>query len=89
VHTSSRSGRILTSETKTKRQRENTGVFQRPVSVALSQEQYQWLKSAIENWKGLQEKLREMQKLSRQVLFATIPNPPRRKRLGKKVLGLI
>ena len=59
------------------------------ISVALSQEQYQWLKSAIENWKGLQEKLREMQKLSRQVLFATIPNPPRRKRLGKKVLGLI
>ena len=59
------------------------------ISVALSQEQYQWLKSAIENWKGLQEKLREMQKLSRQVLFATIPTPPRRKRLGKKVLGLI
>jgi hypothetical protein len=27
--------------------------------------------------------------LSRQVLFETLPNPKRRKRLGKKVLGLI
>ncbi len=59
------------------------------ISVALSKEQYEWLKSAIENWRGLQERLKEMQKLSRQVLFATIPNPARRKRLGKRVLGLI
>ena len=59
------------------------------VSVALSQEQYQWLKEAIENWKKLQEILKEMQLLSRQVLFETLPNPKRRKRLGKKVLGLI
>jgi hypothetical protein len=27
--------------------------------------------------------------LSREVLFATVPHPPRRKQLGKKVLGLI
>jgi hypothetical protein len=59
------------------------------VSVALSQEQYQWLKEAIKNWKKLQETLKEMQLLSRQVLFETLPNPKRRKRLGKKVLGLI
>ena len=59
------------------------------VSVALSQEQYEWLKSAIENWREVQKTLREMQRLSRQVLFETIPNPNRRKRLGKKVLGLI
>ena len=59
------------------------------VSVALSQEQYQWLKEAIENWKKLQDILKEMQLLSRQVLFETLPNPKRRKRLGKKVLGLV
>jgi hypothetical protein len=29
-----------------------------------------------------------MQALSREVIFGTLPNPPRRKRLGKKVLGL-
>ncbi len=59
------------------------------ISVALSKEQYEWLKSAIENWRGLQQKLKEMQRLSREVLFATLPNPARRKRLGKRVLGLI
>jgi hypothetical protein len=58
------------------------------VSVALSQEQYLWLKEAIENWRTLQTILKEMQQLSRQVLFETLPNPKRRKRLGKKVLGL-
>jgi len=59
------------------------------VSVALSQEQYHWLKEAIVNWHNLQETLKEMQRLSRQVLFDTLPNPNRRKRLGKKVLGLL
>jgi len=59
------------------------------VSVALSHEQYEWLRQAITNWRTVQQTLREMQRLSRQVLFATVPNPPRRKRLGKKTLGLI
>jgi hypothetical protein len=58
------------------------------VSVALSQEQYQWLKEAIANWRRVQKILQEMQRLSRQVLFETVPNPKRRKQLGKKVLGL-
>jgi cyclopropane fatty-acyl-phospholipid synthase-like methyltransferase len=59
------------------------------VSVALSKEQYEALKEAIENWKELQDILHEMQVLSRQVVFETLPNPPRRKHLGKRVLGLI
>lgn len=59
------------------------------VSVALSREQYEWLKTAIANWRDVQATLKEMQRLSRQVLFATVPDPPRRKKLGKKVLGLI
>lgn len=59
------------------------------LSVALSQEQYEWLSQAIQNWRHVQETLRQMQRLSRQVLFSTIPHPPRRKRLGKRVLGLI
>lgn len=59
------------------------------ISVALSREQYEWLKAAIENWRQVQDTLRQMQRLSRQVLFSTVPHPPRRKRLGKKVLGLI
>ncbi len=59
------------------------------VSVALSQEQFEALKEAIDNWRQAQEILQRMQALSRQVIFETLPSPPRRKRLGKKVLGLI
>jgi hypothetical protein len=58
------------------------------VSVALSQEQYQWLHAAILQWRQVQATLKEMQQLSRRVLFETVPGPPRRKTLGKKVLGL-
>lgn len=64
-------------------------VRKKTVSVALSQEQYEWLRQAIENWHQVQAILKQMQQLSRQVLFETVPHPPRRKKLGKKVLGLI
>jgi len=59
------------------------------LSVALSREQYEWLCQAISNWRQVQQTLKEMQRLSREVLFATVPHPPRRKHLGKKLLGLI
>jgi cyclopropane fatty-acyl-phospholipid synthase-like methyltransferase len=59
------------------------------VSVALSKEQYEWLGRAIAEWRQVQSTLQAMQQLSRRVLFETVPHPPRRKRLGKKVLGLM
>ena len=59
------------------------------VSVALSEQQYEALKQAIEKWREVQQTLQRMQAISRQIIFGTLPNPPRRKRLGKKVLGLI
>ena len=59
------------------------------VSVALSEQQFEALKAAIVNWREAQEVLRQMQALSRQFIFGTLPDPQRRKRLGKKVLGLI
>jgi len=59
------------------------------VSVALSKEQYEWLKEAIVNWKEVKGILKEMQRLSRQELFENVPGPKRRKRLGKRVLGII
>jgi hypothetical protein len=64
-------------------------VRKKTVSVALSKEQFEWLSKAIENWRQAKAILKEMQQLSSQVLFTTIPNLNRRKRLGKKVLGLI
>ena len=36
------------------------------VCVALSQEQYHWLKEAIANWRTVQQTLRRMQQLSRE-----------------------
>jgi len=59
------------------------------VCVALSKEQYDWLKQAIANWRAVQRTLRHMQRLSRAELFESLPQPKRRKRLGKKVLGLV
>ena len=59
------------------------------VSVALSAEQYEALRQAIENWRQAQEILRRMQAFSRDQIFNTLPHPPRRKRLGKRVLGII
>src|SRR5258705_11752472 len=58
------------------------------VSVALSREQYEALKEAIGNWRQAQEILQRMQVLSREIIFGTLPDPPRRKRLPKKVLGI-
>ena len=56
---------------------------------ALQGKQYEWLQSALSNWRDMQRTIKEMQRLSRCVLFGTLPHPPRRKKLGKKVLGLI
>src|SRR5258705_7416070 len=58
------------------------------VSLALSREQFEWLEQAIANWRSLQQTIKKMQRLSREVLFPTVPHPPRRKRLSKKVLGI-
>jgi hypothetical protein len=57
------------------------------VSLALSLEQYTWFQEAIANWRRVQAAVQEMQRLSREELFASVPGPPRRKRLSKKVLG--
>ena len=59
------------------------------VCVALSKEQYDWLKQAIANWRTVQKMLRQMQRLSRQELFQSVPGPNRRKKLSKSVLGLV
>jgi cyclopropane fatty-acyl-phospholipid synthase-like methyltransferase len=58
------------------------------ISVALSKEQYAWMKAAIENLRQVQATLKRMEQISRAVLFQTVPEPPRRKALTKRVLGL-
>lgn len=58
------------------------------VSVALSKEQYLWLKKAIDNWRELQGIMKRMEKISLTMLFKTMPDTHRRKPLSKKVMGI-
>lgn len=59
------------------------------VTVALSKQQYEWLRRAVTNQRKLERVVRQMQRRSRQILFADVPGVIRRKSLSKKVLGLI
>jgi hypothetical protein len=59
------------------------------ITVALSPEQFQFLRAAIHNGRTLQKTIAKMERLSRQILFQTLPDTHRRKSLSKKVLGLI
>jgi hypothetical protein len=43
----------------------------------------------VDNQRKLERIVGRMQTLSRQILFETVPGVVRRKRLSKKVLGLI
>ncbi|HWH69508.1 MAG TPA: DUF6788 family protein [Candidatus Sulfotelmatobacter sp.] len=59
------------------------------VTVALSKDQYEWMRQAVANQRELERIMRQMQRLSRRVLFKTLPDIRRHKPLNKKVLGLI
>lgn len=58
------------------------------VTVALSLEQFEWLQKAVANQRKIWETLLQMQQLTAEYMLAHLPNPPRRKRLSKKRLGL-
>ena len=64
-------------------------VGQKTVTVALSPDQYRALKQAVANARTLRKIVAEMERVSRQILFETLPDTRRRKRLSKTVLGLI
>jgi len=64
-------------------------VGQKTITVALSHDQYRALKQAVANARTLWRTVAEMERVSRQIIFATLPDTRRRKRLSKKVLGLI
>ncbi|PWU14754.1 MAG: hypothetical protein C5B50_16675 [Verrucomicrobia bacterium] len=59
------------------------------ITVALSPEQFASLRQAIENRRRLEKTITQMEMLSRQILFKTLPDTHRRKSLSKKDLGLI
>jgi hypothetical protein len=64
-------------------------VARKTITVALSPEQFLSLGEAIQNRRQLERTISQMEKISRQILFKTLPDTNRRKTLPKKVLGLI
>ena len=61
---------------------------QQTVSVALSQAQFEAMKEAVANERKLWKTIQAMERVSRRILFASMSDTRRRKRLSKKVLGL-
>ena len=64
-------------------------VARKTVTVALSREQFVSLGQAIQNRRRLQRTINQMEKLSRRILFGSVPDTHRRKPLNQKVLGVI
>jgi hypothetical protein len=64
-------------------------VAKKTITVALSREQFGALEKAIANRRKLQQTITKMERISRQILFKTLPDTSRRKRLPRKVLGII
>lgn len=67
----------------------STKVKAQTVSLALSEEQADWLEAAIAEHRRIKTILAEMHRLSRQIMLAKFPNATRRKPLNKNVLRLI
>lgn len=62
-------------------------VAQKTVTVALTQEQFKLMNQAVTNQRQIRQVLRQMERLSRKIIFQSAPHTGRRKRLTKKVLG--
>ena len=58
------------------------------VTVALSPEQFAWLKNGIANLRQAWAILAQMEKITLKHMWAKIPGPSRRKSLSKIILGL-
>jgi hypothetical protein len=64
-------------------------VARKTITIALSPEQFQGVRKAVENRRSLAKTLTQMENLSRRILFSSLPDTRRRKPLGKKVLNAI
>ena len=58
------------------------------VTVALSAEQFAWLKAAIANQRKLWALLKQMNQLTLRYMWKNLPSTIRRKTLSKKTLGV-
>jgi hypothetical protein len=62
-------------------------VAQKTVTVALTQEQFAEMKKATTNYRRLRQQLKQMEKLSRTIIFKIAPHPRRLKHITHRVLG--
>ena len=62
-------------------------VAQKTITVSLTADQFAKMKEAVSNYRELRQQLKQMEKLSRNIIFQSAPHPGRRKRLSQKVLG--
>lgn len=62
-------------------------VAQKTVTVSLTAEQFIQMKKAVANYRTVRRQLKEMEKLSRSIIFQNVPHPSRRKCLSPTVLG--
>jgi len=67
----------------------STKVKAKTVSLALSEDQADWLEEAIAEHRRVKKILAEMHRLSRQIMRQKFPDTERRKPLNKRVLRLI
>ena len=58
------------------------------ITVALSAEQFAWIKTAIANQRRAWAIFEQMHRLTLQQMWQTLPETTRRKRLSNKTLGL-
>jgi len=63
-------------------------VAQKTVSVSLSQPQFAAMAQAVANHRILRATLSQMERISRQIIFASVKDTHRHKPLSKKVLGI-
>jgi len=64
-------------------------VTSKTVTVALSAEQFAWLRRAIANQRQAWNIMEQMHRLSLDYMWRKLPSTARRKRLSKKTLGTI
>ena len=62
-------------------------VAQKTITVSLSQDQFAAMRRAVSNERKLWKTVKQMESLSRQIIFASTSDTQRRKRMSKKVLG--
>jgi virulence-associated protein VapD len=62
-------------------------VARKTVTVSLTAEQFASMKQAVSNYRQLRQQLKQLESLSRRIIFQSTPNPRRRKSLPPKVLG--